>query len=199
MSILAIIGLMIFMLLGLIVAFKGFELLKAFVRMAGGIILSIAMLFFGLFVGAFLGPVWVIVLGIAFAILGFIIGYLIAPTILWLILAIIVFSIFWTLGWSVAEHFGADVIILYIAAFASGIIGAYLFSIFAKRLMVGATSALGALMFSVPLFILLMGPLGVMVAGAIAIASFIVLSIAGFFSQRGKGSKGPHKNRKRKR
>ncbi len=197
MSILAMIGLMVFMLLGLIVAFKGFELLKGFVRVAGGMILSIAMLFFGLFVGAFLGPLWVIVLGVVFAVLGFIIGYLIAPTILWLILAIIIFSIFWTLGWSVAEHFGGDGIILYIAAFAAGILGAYLFSIFARRLMVGATSALGALMFAVPLFLLLLGPLEVIVAGAIAIASFIVLSIAGYFSQRGKGSKDPKRKKKK--
>lgn len=198
MLLLAIIGLIVFMLLGLIVTFKGFDLLKGFVRIAGGTILSIAMLFFGLFVGAFLGPLWTIVLGIAFAVLGFIIGYLIAPTILWLILSIIVFSIFWSLGWSVAERFGADGIVIYIAAFTAGILGAYLFSIFAKRLMIGATSALGALMFAVPLFILLLGPLDLILAGVVSLVSFIILSIAGYFSQRGKGRKAGDRKKKRK-
>jgi uncharacterized membrane protein len=97
-----------------------------------------------------------------------------------------------------AGHFGLEGVFLYVAAFAAGLIGAYLFSILAKRLMVGATSALGGIMFSVPLFILLLGPLGVLLAGCISIGLFIVVSIAGYCSQRGKVLKGVKKGKRRK-
>jgi len=198
MSLLATIGLVVFMLLGLLVTFKGFELLKGFVRVAGGLMLSVVMFFFGLFLGAFFGPLWTMVVGIGFAIIGFIIGFLIAPTVLWLLVSIIVFSVFWTLGWSLADHYGAQGIVLYLAAFAAGLIGAYLFSKLAKRLMVGATSALGALMFAVPLFMLLIGPLDVILAGVCSIVSFVVLALAGYYSQRGK-AKGDRPKKKRRK
>lgn len=184
---LLILGLMVLLIiLGLVLALRGYKLMEKFMRLFGGIILAFTFMFIGFLIGFYLGGIWVFILGPVLGIIGFIIGLIFAPRIFWMILAMIVFALCFGLGWRIGEYLDLDGLVIWIAAFAAGIIGSWVFGMIARKLMVAATSLIGGIMVGIGVFIILLESFDMVVAGGAGLGAVLLVSLVGYLLQRGK-------------
>ncbi len=189
------IGSVILVLMGLIIAYKGFDLLKHFVRSTGAILGGILFFIIGGVIGMFFGPLIAIAAAIVMGILGMIIGAILAPSLLWLMLSIVVFIVCFNIGGTVAENFGASGIMALVIGMISGFIGAWIFSFMARKLLVGATSIVGGLMVGAGTFMVLIGRYGFTVAAVSGTIILVLVALTGYSSNTWKKRK---KSKKKK-
>jgi hypothetical protein len=190
-----LIGAIILVILGLVIAYKGFDLLKGFVRTTGAILGGIVFFLIGGFIGLFFGPFIAIAAAVLMGILGMILGAILAPTLLWLMLSIIVFVICFNIGANVAGDLGASDIMVLVVGIISGILGSWLFSNLARRALVGATSTVGGLMVGAGAFLISMEYFGLVPSAVIGIVALVIVSSTGYGANRGKKRK-KHKKKK---
>lgn len=181
----------VLIVLGLIIAYRGLHLMKNFVRSTGAVICGIIFFLVGGAVGLLFSPLIGLIGAVAGGIIGLIVGFLLAPTLLWLILSIIVFMICFNIGSSVADNFTSNQIMIIIAGFAAGLIGSWLFSYLAKRMLAGAASTVGGLMFGSGLFLMLLYNFdtGFMTAGIAGLVGFLLVAVTGYGANRPKKKK----------
>lgn len=189
-----LIGAIILILMGLVIAYKGFDLLKNFVRTTGAIIMGILFFIIGGVIGILFGPLIAIVAAIIGGILGLIIGAILAPTLLWLLLSAIVFIICFNLGATGAESLGASELIAIVAGIFVGLIGSWFISRLARALLVGATALVGGLLVGAGAYLIILDPYGFTLAIAAGIGTMIFVAATGFMANRDKG----HRKKKRK-
>ena len=190
------VGAMILVLMGLIIAYKGFDLLKHFVRSTGAIIGGIVFFIIGGVIGMFFGPLIAIAAAIIMGILGLMIGALLAPTLLWLMLSIVVFIVCFNIGGTVAENFGASGIMVLVIGMISGFIGAWMFSFLARKLLVGATSVVGGLMVGAGTFMIIIGLFGFTAAAIGGTIALVLVALTGYTLNMGKKRKRSKKKKK---
>ena len=175
--------------LGLVVALRGYKLMEKFMRIFGGIILAFTFMFIGFLIGIYLGGIWVFILGPALGVLGFIIGLIFAPKIFWMILAMMVFALCFGLGWRLGENFELDELFIWLTAFGAGLIGSWLFGMIARKFLVAATSLIGGIMVAIGVFNILIEKFDLVVAGGIAAGCLVVVGGLGYLLQRGSKRK----------
>ncbi|MEA3559883.1 MAG: hypothetical protein U9R75_11575 [Candidatus Thermoplasmatota archaeon] len=189
MELLILASMVLLIVLGLVLALRGYKLMEKFMRIFGGIILAVTFMFIGFMIGFYLGGIWVFVLGPALGILGFIIGFIFAPKIFWMILAMVVFALCFGLGWRLGENLELDKLFIWLVAFGAGLVGSWLFGMLARKLLVAATSLIGGIMVAVGVFNILIDEFDLAMAGGIAAACLVLVGGIGYLLQRGSKKK----------
>lgn len=198
-DVLILLGALILIILGLIVAYKGVDLMTHFIRSTGGLLLGIVFFIIGGIVGILLGPLVAIVAAIVAGIIGFILGFIFAPSLLWLLLSLVVFVIFFNIGSNTADALGAGSAVVFASGLISGLLGSWLFSHIARRALAGATSVIGGLLVGTGTFMILLNYQSLPVAAGAGAAVFMIVSLTGYGASRPRGSGRSRKRRSGRR
>jgi hypothetical protein len=190
-----LIGSIVLIVLGLVIAYRGLHLLKNFVRTTGAILMGLILFLVGGTIGLLFSPLFAIIGAIGGGILGLIIGFILAPTLLWLLLSIIVFMICFNIGSSIADTLTDTQVVILIAGFIAGLIGSWTFSLVAKRMLAGAASTAGGLMVGSGIFLILLNYVdtSLLIASIGGLVGLIVVASTGYGANR------PKKHKKRKK
>jgi len=169
---------------GFVMSLKGYILVTRFVRAVGALILGVAFLAACVVASSHYLSGWpVALIGVIGAVFGAFTGWHYATRILWASLAMAVFTLGWVAGWKLGVELGGEEWEIIIAALVSGFLCSLIFSLFARRLMVGATAMIGGGMASVGSFYIFLERVNVSEAGLASVAIFMMLSVMGYFIQ----------------
>ncbi len=169
---------------GFIMSLKGYMLLTRFVRAIGSLILAVVFLAAGVVASSHYLSGWpVAAVGLIAFIIGAAVGWNYATKILWASLAMGVFALGWVTGWTIGAELGGEEWEIILGALVMGFMASLLFSLFARKLMVGATAMLGGGMAAVGAFNIFLERVEVSEAGLASVAIFVMLSIMGYFIQ----------------
>jgi len=171
---------------GSMLALRGSDVLRGFVRLLGGSFLGGAGGYIGFRIGEYFGGDWGLAYTISMALLGFIIGFLFGPKLLQLVLTVAIFVLGAGVGYFVAEELGGDGAVPFLAGAVIGLSGAWILSSIARRLLLAATITFGSAMAGAGVLILLLNDLPLEEAGLLAFGAFILLSLTGFLVHRGE-------------
>jgi hypothetical protein len=169
---------------GFIMSLKGCMLISRFIGLIGALILTVVFMAAGVVGSSYYLSGWpVAAVGAICGISGAMIGWRYATRILWASLAMAVFALGWVAGWRLGVEVGGEEWEIILAALVSGFIASLLFSLFARRLMVGAISMMGGGMAAVGSFYIFLERVSVSEAGLASAAIFLMLSVMGYFIQ----------------
>lgn len=194
-DILVLIGAAVLILMGLVIAYRGLKILESFVRTAGALILGIVLMIVGGTVGLLFGPLVALIGALVGGVLGLILGALLAPTLLWLMLTIVVFIVCFNIGASTADSLGASNVLVWVIAILVGLIGSWIFSFLARRVLAGATSLVGGLLAGAGTFMILLEYTSFEISAGIGAAVLVLVFLTGYGANRKSGRR--HKKRDR--
>ncbi|MBN1391112.1 MAG: hypothetical protein JXA22_10775 [Candidatus Thermoplasmatota archaeon] len=178
---------MVFLIVvGSMLAMRGGEVLRGFVRLMGGSFLGGAGAYLGFRIGELFGGEWTMAYALSMGALGFLVGFLFGTKLLQIVLTVTVFVLGAGVGYFVAEELGGDGSVPFLAGVVVGVVGAWVLSSIARRLLLAATITFGSTMVSAGILVLLLNDISVEEAGLISFGAFIVLSLAGFLLHRGE-------------
>jgi len=169
---------------GAMLALRGSDVLRGFVRLVGGSFLGGAGGFLGFRLGEYFGGEWSMAYAISMGLLGFIVGFLFGPKLLQLVLTVAIFVLGAGVGYFVAEELGGNGAVPFLAGIVVGLSCAWVLSSIARRLLLAATITFGAAMTGAGVLVILLNDLPIEEAGLLAFGAFIVLSITGFLVHR---------------
>ncbi len=170
--------------LGSMLALRGYDILMGFVRLLGGLSLAGVGVFLGFKLGDYFGGDWNLIYALSLGALGFLVGFLFGPKLLQVVLSVAIFAIGAGVGFLVAEELGGEGVVPLLAGIAVGMAAAWILSSIARKLLLAATITLGSAMVGTGILILIMDDIAMEHAGLLAFGAFMLLALTGFLVQR---------------
>jgi hypothetical protein len=108
---------------------------------------------------------------------------------LWLMLTIVVFIACFNIGASAADSVGASAILVWVVAVLAGLIGSWIFSFIARRVLAGAASLAGGLLVGSGVYLIILEYYHNEIAAGIGFAALILVFLTGYGANRGESGK----------
>ncbi|MDG6225023.1 MAG: hypothetical protein QCI82_05865 [Candidatus Thermoplasmatota archaeon] len=180
---------LVLIVLGLVLAYRGYVLFKGVVSVFGALILGTCFLIAGIWIGGMVGGIFALLVPIALAIIGCIIGAILAVRIAVTMLGIAFAVISWTAGMAVGSELFDGGLALFVTALVFAMAAVALFIIFNKAMIKVATSVIGGYLTAWGAYTLMHGHMADGIAFLAGVVILIAVTVSGMVSQMGASSK----------